>query len=109
MLARGAPRAELSTYDLIVRWMVRSGVAPSPVAERNLETLPRQRASVSHALQTCISSPPASGTGDVRNLGKPVDLAGRYFDEGADEVAFLNITGFRDSPLGDLPMLEVGV
>ena len=22
----------------------------------------------------------------VRNLGKPVELAGRYYDEGADEV-----------------------
>jgi hypothetical protein len=31
----------------------------------------------------------------------------RYFDEGADEVAFLNITGFRDCPLEDLPMLGV--
>ncbi len=46
--------------------------------------------------------------GQVRNLGAPVDLAGRYFIEGADEVTFLNITGFRDFPLGDLPMLEVG-
>ncbi|CAL8471931.1 g11473 [Coccomyxa elongata] len=44
---------------------------------------------------------------EVRNLGAPVDLAGRYFIEGADEVTFLNITGFRDFPLGDLPMLEV--
>jgi len=44
---------------------------------------------------------------EVRNLGKPVELAGRYFLDGADEVAFLNITGFRDFPLGDLPMLEV--
>ena len=44
----------------------------------------------------------------MRNLGAPVDLAGRYFEEGADEVTFLNITGFRDFPLGDLPMLEVG-
>ena len=43
----------------------------------------------------------------VRNLGAPVELAGRYFSEGADEVTFLNITGFRDFPLGDLPMLEV--
>jgi hypothetical protein len=31
----------------------------------------------------------------------------RYFDEGADEVAFLNITGFRECPLEDLPMLGV--
>ncbi|EIE23742.1 glutamine amidotransferase/cyclase [Coccomyxa subellipsoidea C-169] len=44
---------------------------------------------------------------EVRNLGAPVELAGRYFREGADEVTFLNITGFRDFPLGDLPMLEV--
>ena len=43
----------------------------------------------------------------VRNLGKPVELAARYFKEGADEVAFLNITGFRDFPLGDMPMLAV--
>lgn len=45
--------------------------------------------------------------GDVRNLGKPVELATKYFRWGADEVTFLNITGFRDFPLGDLPMLEV--
>lgn len=45
--------------------------------------------------------------GSVRNLGKPVDLARRYFEEGADEIAFLNITGFRDFPLEDQPMLEV--
>lgn len=45
--------------------------------------------------------------GQVRNLGKPVELASRYFREGADEVTFLNITGFRDHPLQDLPMLEV--
>lgn len=47
------------------------------------------------------------GERDVRNLGLPVELAARYFREGADEVTFLNITGFRDFPLGDLPMLQV--
>jgi glutamine amidotransferase/cyclase len=45
--------------------------------------------------------------GNVRNLGKPVDLAGRYYEEGADEVTFLNITGFRDFPLEDMPMIKV--
>lgn len=45
--------------------------------------------------------------GEVRNLGKPVDLAKRYYEEGADEITFLNITGFRDFPLQDQPMLEV--
>ncbi|KAJ6948458.1 imidazole glycerol phosphate synthase hisHF [Populus alba x Populus x berolinensis] len=44
---------------------------------------------------------------EVRNLGKPVELAGKYYKDGADEVSFLNITGFRDFPLGDLPMLQV--
>jgi hypothetical protein len=78
------------------------------------------------------------GERDVRNLGKPVELCARYFEEGADEVGaieevkrmvaagaggssssrslppsppsqvtFLNITGFRDCPLSDMPMLEV--
>jgi glutamine amidotransferase/cyclase len=45
--------------------------------------------------------------GAVRNLGRPVDLARRYYQEGADEITFLNITGFRDFPLEDLPMLDV--
>ena len=45
--------------------------------------------------------------GAVRNLGLPVDLAGRYYEEGADEITFLNITGFRDFPMQDQPMLEV--
>ncbi|XP_052207041.1 LOW QUALITY PROTEIN: imidazole glycerol phosphate synthase hisHF, chloroplastic [Diospyros lotus] len=44
---------------------------------------------------------------EVRNHGKPVDLAGEYYKDGADEVSFLNITGFRNFPLGDLPMLQV--
>ncbi|KAL4190421.1 hypothetical protein AMTRI_Chr07g24730 [Amborella trichopoda] len=44
---------------------------------------------------------------EVRNLGKPVQLAGQYYVDGADEVTFLNITGFRDFPLADLPMLKV--
>ena len=43
----------------------------------------------------------------MRNLGRPVELARRYFEEGADEITFLNITGFRDFPLSDQPMLEI--
>lgn len=27
----------------------------------------------------------------VRNLGKPVDLAGQYYKDGADEVCFLRL------------------
>lgn len=45
--------------------------------------------------------------GKVRNLGMPVELARRYYVEGADEITFLNITGFRDFPMKDQPMLEV--
>ena len=45
--------------------------------------------------------------GSVRNLGKPVELARRYYESGADEITFLNITGFRDFPLEDMPMLSV--
>lgn len=45
--------------------------------------------------------------GAVRNLGKPVALASRYFASGADELALLNITSFRHSPLLDQPMIAV--
>ncbi|MCK5311277.1 MAG: imidazole glycerol phosphate synthase subunit HisF [Desulfobacteraceae bacterium] len=45
--------------------------------------------------------------GDVRNLGKPVELARNYYEQGADEITFLNITGFRDFPLKDMPMIDV--
>jgi glutamine amidotransferase/cyclase len=49
----------------------------------------------------------AEGRGGVRNLGKPVSLASRYFLEGADEIAFLNITSFRQGVVEDMPMLQV--
>ena len=45
--------------------------------------------------------------GNVRNLGKPVALAKKYYEQGADEITFLNITGFRDCPLTDTPMLSL--
>lgn len=43
----------------------------------------------------------------VRNLGKPVEMARKYYEQGADEITFLNITSFRDCPVADLPMLEI--
>ena len=49
----------------------------------------------------------ANGRGEVRNLGKPVQLCERYYNEGADEVVFLNITNFRQGVLEDAPMLQV--
>ncbi|EAU93168.1 imidazoleglycerol phosphate synthase [Coprinopsis cinerea okayama7 len=49
----------------------------------------------------------ADTAGAVRNLGKPVTLAEKYFEAGADELCLLNITSFRHSPLRDQPMLAV--
>ena len=49
----------------------------------------------------------AATRGQVRNLGKPVDMAQKYYEQGSDEIAFLNITSFRNCPLVDSPMLEV--
>jgi glutamine amidotransferase/cyclase len=49
----------------------------------------------------------AKTAGAVRNLGKPVALAARYYNLGADELCLLNITSFRHSPLQDQPMLAV--
>ncbi|MCI5224497.1 MAG: imidazole glycerol phosphate synthase subunit HisF, partial [Candidatus Electrothrix sp. AR4] len=45
--------------------------------------------------------------GNVRNLGMPIEHAQDYYEQGADEITFLNITAFRDFPLEDMPMLEV--
>lgn len=49
----------------------------------------------------------ADAGGNVRNLGKPVEMAKKYYEQGADEVTFLNITSFRNCPLVDTPMLEI--
>jgi imidazole glycerol-phosphate synthase len=46
-------------------------------------------------------------SGKVRNLGKPVDMARKYYEQGADEIVFLNITSFRNCPLADTPMVEI--
>jgi len=48
-----------------------------------------------------------SGHGKVINHGMPVALAERYYQEGADEVTFLNITAYREVVLADQPMLNV--
>ena len=49
----------------------------------------------------------AASGGQVRNLGKPIDMARNYYEQGSDEITFLNITSFRNCPLKDLPMLEI--
>ncbi|KAL9587145.1 MAG: hypothetical protein Q9212_000418 [Teloschistes hypoglaucus] len=53
------------------------------------------------------AKPGTAAQGLVRNLGKPVHMARKYYDQGADEITFLNITSFRNCPLADLPMLEI--
>lgn len=53
------------------------------------------------------STTTTEAAGAVRNLGKPVALAARYYTAGADELCLLNITSFRHSPLQDQPMLAV--
>ncbi|GAA5967160.1 hypothetical protein JCM11641_000458 [Rhodosporidiobolus odoratus] len=77
-----------------------SAVSPTSVVAST--TLPSSTVSADPS-----APPPAKRQRQVRNLGKPVDLARRYFAEGADEVAFLNITSFRACPLHDQPMLDV--
>ncbi|GMI49227.1 hypothetical protein TrCOL_g4720 [Triparma columacea] len=47
------------------------------------------------------------GKGGVRNLGKPSDMARKYYEDGADEIAFLNITSFRSKVIDDLPLVEL--
>ncbi|KAK0526274.1 Histidine biosynthesis bifunctional protein hisB [Tilletia horrida] len=67
--------------------------------------------SITATVPAAGASGSGSGSGNqtraVRNLGKPVDLARRYYLEGADEITFLNITSFRSCPLQDQPMLAV--
>ncbi|KAI0094809.1 imidazole glycerol phosphate synthase HisHF [Irpex rosettiformis] len=56
---------------------------------------------------TTPGSVQTSSSGAVRNLGKPVALAAKYYAAGADELCLMNITSFRHSPLLDQPMLAV--
>ena len=50
-----------------------------------------------------LTNLPREGSSQVRNLGKPVELATKYYNQGADEITFLNITSFRNSPLKIYP------
>ena len=61
----------------------------------------------SYDVREATTASATGSSGEVRNLGKPVDLATRYYLEGADEVTFLNITSFRSSALRDQPMLAM--
>ncbi|RPA81864.1 imidazole glycerol phosphate synthase HisHF [Ascobolus immersus RN42] len=45
--------------------------------------------------------------GNVRNVGDPVRMAQAYYESGADEIVFLNITSFRRPPAENSPTLEL--
>lgn len=80
------------------------------VREKDLPATPSDNASSELAVPLpngAASTSEQKGKSAVRNLGKPVDLARRYYAEGADEICFLNITSFRSCPLTDQPMLAV--
>ena len=83
------------------------GAAPTQLAKRIIACLDVRANDQGDLVVTKGDGYDVRERGTVRNLGKPVELARRYYEEGADEITFLNITGFRDFPLEDLPMLEV--
>lgn len=94
--------------DLVVtkgdQYDVRESDPVETVTPPSITSATANDSSAPPALDPSTSSKPAR---DVRNLGKPVELAQRYYAEGADEIAFLNITSFRSCPLHDQPMLDV--
>lgn len=67
----------------------------------------REKTSASAAPSLSSTTTQKLLAGQVRNLGKPVQLAEKYYLQSADEITFLNITSFRNCPLRDLPMLEI--
>ena len=88
--------------DLVVTKGDQYDVREEAPATKKQKTSPTT--SSSSATTTTTTS---TNTGQVRNLGKPRDLAKRYYDEGADEIVFLNITSFRSNPMKDQPLLNL--
>ncbi len=86
---------------------VRSTKEPTKMAKRVIACLDVRTNDTGDLVVTKGDQYDVRESGAVRNLGKPVALAARYYEEGADEITFLNITGFRDFPMEDQPMLEV--
>ncbi|KAI9828231.1 MAG: Histidine biosynthesis bifunctional protein hisB [Phylliscum demangeonii] len=96
--AEDAPIAEGLTKRIIACLDVRTNDEGDLVVTKGDQYDVRENAGVQSAGQSA---------GHVRNLGKPVNMARRYYEQGADEITFLNITSFRNCPLADLPMLEI--
>ena len=85
----------------------RSGDKETHIAKRIIACLDVRSNDAGDLVVTKGDQYDVRSAGEVRNLGKPVELAKRYYEEGADEITFLNITGFRDFPMQDQPMIEV--
>jgi len=100
IIGPGDSWADLSGADLAV-------TAPTRLAKRIIACLDVRANDAGDLVVTKGDQYDVREAGEVRNLGKPVALARRYYEEGADEITFLNITAFRDFPLQDQPMLEV--
>lgn len=49
----------------------------------------------------------ANSTGTVKNVGEPVHMAQNYYEQGADEIVFLNITAFRKPPKENPAILQL--
>ena len=96
------------SHDSIeVRTQIKEMVKETKIAKRIIACLDVRTNSSGDLVVTKGDQYDVKEKGEVRNLGKPVELAKRYYEEGADEITFLNITGFRDFPMQDQPMLEV--
>jgi len=105
--------------DLLRRWLEGGGPSgdaaevpapspsPQPPARRIIACLDVRSNEAGDLVVTKGDCYDVKEGGKVRNHGKPVELAERYYQDGADEVSFLNITAFRDLVLADQPMLEV--
>ncbi|KAI0283339.1 imidazoleglycerol phosphate synthase [Russula aff. rugulosa BPL654] len=97
--------------DLVVtkgdQYDVREKAPTSTTADLQTGSPTRTSSSLSPDSPPPPTTVTAKVAGAVRNLGKPVALAARYYAAGADELALLNITSFRHSPLRDQPMLAV--
>eukprot|EP00913_Durusdinium_trenchii_P021197 g19912.t1 len=78
---------------ILQSWL--QGSAPSGAAAEAPAAAPAMPAVPARRIIACL---------DVR---RPGCRGERYYQDGADEVSFLNITAFRDMVLTDQPMLEV--
>jgi len=96
-----------SLDSIEIRTQVKEIVKETKIAKRIIACLDVRTNSSGDLVVTKGDQYDVKEKGEVRNLGKPVELAKRYYEEGADEITFLNITGFRDFPMQDQPMLEV--